>query len=262
MASGRGGGDEAEAFLAKARRSTRRFQHLDAAIAAGYRPIGPDMPNMGQHWINPILAMRRTIDPATPAVLTYLPVGDELLLTGIAYTTPLQEGEALPAAPVPGAAWHFHANTVEEESIGHNHAAASNEGPGARLAMMHAWIWVPNPDGVFTPDNWALSSVRLGLQPPNQGSPAAAKALFLLAGGVDFYTDRAVAMGALDDDEMTEFRAALSALRRQLEELQHAASFEDPQTLEHLADRWEDLQQTLKSRLSTDGWTGIQAMFE
>ena len=44
--------------------------------------------------------------------------------------------------------------------------------------MMHAWIWSPNPEGIFAADNWLIPLLRLDLTPPAEFSVAAAKALY------------------------------------------------------------------------------------
>ena len=60
-------------------------------------------------------------------------------------------------------------------------------GGGARLAMLHAWIWSPNPGGMFAADNWAIPYIRLGLTPDPTSSASVAKALSLASGGRDYF---------------------------------------------------------------------------
>jgi hypothetical protein len=172
------------AFLTEVRAATRSYRSLDAAIAAGYRAMGPAMPNMGEHWVNPAIAVRRDIDPARPAVLTYVRVGGVPVLTGVAYIAPVPPGAPVPPPPAPGARWHFHSGDLAEEAFGAlDHAG----GEGPRMAMAHAWVWVPNPDGLFAPDNWALPYAAAGLPAPADPDPAAARAVSLMGDGISFY---------------------------------------------------------------------------
>lgn len=57
---------------------------------------------------------------------------------------------------------------------------------GTRVAVLHAWIWLDNPAGVFARDNWALPFARLGLAAPRQIPEQAARALALASGGDRF----------------------------------------------------------------------------
>jgi hypothetical protein len=53
---------------------------------------------------------------------------------------------------------------------------------GPRIAVLHAWVWLDNPDGLLATDNWALPYARLGYgAPPAGASRAAARALALAA---------------------------------------------------------------------------------
>ena len=208
-----------EALVARLRASTAVFQDLSAAIEAGYRPLGPDMPNMGEHWVNPGLAIAPEIDLDAPAVLTYVRVGGRPVLTGVAYTRPVRPGEALPDPPLP-TAWHYHAADLEMEAHGlvpHGHGGATEGATGGvaitgvRLAMIHAWVWAENPVGVFRDDHWGLSFLKLGLAVPPVPAPDAAKALFVLAGGRDYYA-RMFELAGLSDAERLRTDALLDAV--------------------------------------------------
>ena len=50
-------------FLDAARLATARYRDISRAIADGYRPIGPDTPAMGQHWIQLGLLIGGKVDP-------------------------------------------------------------------------------------------------------------------------------------------------------------------------------------------------------
>ena len=55
-----------------------------------------------------------------------------------------------------------------------------------RLAVLHAWLWVPNPAGVFVTNNWSLPGTRLGLSVPD-ATPRDALHALALAGDEDGY---------------------------------------------------------------------------
>lgn len=176
-------------IIRQIRAATAKFKDRKMAETAGYRQFGPDMPNMGNHWINPSLAVNRVFDLAQPSTLTYLDVGGELKLTGVAYTYPVRPGEQPPDLPDPAMSWHYHSGDLEEEAHGlHHDTMHSGEADEVRLAMIHAWIWSGNPAGTFSADNWALSYLRQNVKPPANPDPAASKALFLADDdGVAYY---------------------------------------------------------------------------
>lgn len=168
--------------------ATEKFKDPEAARTAGYRPLGPDMPNMGVHWIHTGIAVQRSIDFERPSTLTYLPVDGALRLTGVAYTAPVKAGEKAPKLPGEIMSWHYHSGNLEKEAHGvHNEEMQKDEESRMNLAMLHAWVWSENPDGIFSADNWALSFERFGLVPPDTINPDVSKALFLASGNVDYY---------------------------------------------------------------------------
>ena len=174
-------------FIKCAREGTARYQDRSAAILDGYRLIGRDFPGMGEHWINISLLFDSKFDPERPEVLNYVEVAGKPQLLGVAYALPLLAGESAPDWPGAGA-WHAHYRTLNDESMSPEHHR-HGEGPdGARIAMLHAWIWTENPAGTFAADNWAVPYIRLGLSPPEGASETAARALSLVSGGSDYFT--------------------------------------------------------------------------
>ena len=214
--------DAAQAdFARRAREGTARFRDRRAAIAAGYRRLGADFPAMGEHWVNPGLAVSGRFDPARPAMLSYVVVGGAPRLVGVVYAVPLAPGERPPAIPDLPSRWHEHNGTVDEESLtpshdahgGHGDAASPAEAPRARLAILHAWTETPNPAGLFATDNWSLPFVRAGLAPPASPDPLAARALALVAGAEPYYLRLLGAGAPLAPDADAGARAALDAAR-------------------------------------------------
>jgi len=176
-------------FLESIRRATEAYRDREVAVADGYRPIGGDFPAMGEHWIHIGRLFGGPRDPARPEILTYVTVDGTPRLTGVAYAIPLLPSESPPVWPWAGARWHDHVRTVDEETLlphaahgGHGgHGGPSADEP--RLAMIHAWAWLANPEGDFAADNWAIPYFRLGLDTPSAAPLCSAKALALVSGG-------------------------------------------------------------------------------
>ena len=180
-------------FVAAARAGTARYRDREVAVADGYRPVGPDFPGMGEHWINPFLLVTGELDPARPPVLEYADIGGRPTLVGVAYAALVADTAMPRGLPVPPQAWHTHAGSVDEESFILSHAGAAavhqhvvaaerGGGRGPRVAVVHAWIWLDNPAGLFETDNWALPFARLGLVAPTGISADAGRGLSLAVG--------------------------------------------------------------------------------
>lgn len=180
--------DSVADFVAAARAATARYQEPSVALAAGYRRVGPDFPGMGEHWVNAALLVNGVRDVAHPPILEYALLEGRRTLIGITYAVLVTNTVDVPLDfPAPASAWHFHSGTLDEESF-----LLSHEGlrhvvtTGPRIAVLHAWVWLQNPAGLFTTDNWALPFARFGLAPP-PGVPEASARAAALAGGGDAY---------------------------------------------------------------------------
>ena len=77
------------------------------------------------------------------------------MLVGVAYAVPLGPGEVPPDAPVSASGWHTHQGTLDDEGLNGRHAGM-DMGRGDRVAVLHAWVWLPNPAGTFEAQNWLL----------------------------------------------------------------------------------------------------------
>jgi len=193
---------EAGAFADRARAATAKYRDREVAIADGYRLIGDDFPGMGEHWIHIGLVFDAAYEPTRPEVLTYVTLGGAPQLLGIAYALPLLDGEVPPDEPAGREAWHAHAGSVDDETLAPHHHRSGHADHGPRLAMVHAWVWLANPEGLFAADNWAIPFLRLGLEAPQQAAPEAGKALSLLTGGAAYVARvvrAATAPGTLDE---------------------------------------------------------------
>lgn len=143
-------------FLDSARAATDKYRDVRQALADGYRPMGPGTPAMGQHWVNVGLLLSGTVDPAAPPILEYAGTPDAPpVLVGVAYAVPLAPGEMPPDTPVPASWWHTHQGTLDAEGLNGSHAGM-DMGTGDRVAVLHAWLWLPNPAGIFEAENWLL----------------------------------------------------------------------------------------------------------
>lgn len=147
------------AFVAAARAGTAPYHDRARAIRDGYRRIGSDAPAMGEHWVHPGLLLDGRFEPARPPILAYIVVKGKPVLAGVAYARPLAAGEEPPDFPGLPGVWHDHVGTVEAE-LAPVHDASHHTPEGPRVAVLHAWIWIENPDGLFATANPALAALR------------------------------------------------------------------------------------------------------
>ena len=179
---------DAVTFLEKARAATERYQNRAAAIADGYRRLGPSFPGMGEHWIHPGLIVSGRVDAAAPPVLCYADSAGIPMLVALAYAVPLSRGQAPPDTPFGRDVWHNHADAVDDESLLLIHPRAhEQDSREPRLAMFHTWTRLDNADGILAQNNWALPFLQLGLTPPREANAHAAQALSLLTVEEGYY---------------------------------------------------------------------------
>jgi len=125
-------GDD-ESALAGVRHATAAFHDLDKAVAANYNPLLPcfDLPGvggMGQHYVD-TLRLDATIEANRPEALVYEVDGSRLKLVAVEYIVPWSAWVA--ASPPRLYGRSFFNNTK------------------LQLWALHAWIWRPNPSGMF-----------------------------------------------------------------------------------------------------------------
>jgi hypothetical protein len=174
------------AFVEQARLATARYPDLETAIAAGYRAVGPELPAMGQHWVNAALLYGGRIDAAQPQVLEYATIGGRQVLVGVAYARLLGPGVAPPDDPVPGRLWYAHGGDLDEESLSDSHDGSGEEASD-RVAVLHVWVPQANAAGMFAAENWVLPFLRAGLDAPPHVSEASARALALGTGALPYF---------------------------------------------------------------------------
>jgi len=252
-----GGSRSDSLFLAAARAGSARYRDLDSAVADGFRLVGGDFPGMGEHWVHAGRLMAGVIDASRPAILSYATIEGRPALVGVAYAVPLGAGDPLP--PAPRDAWHAHSGSVDEASFLPRHAGHSAGGPGARIAVLHAWVWLDNPDGPFATDNRALPFARAGLAPEPAPAPAL-RALALAYGAVPFYAEAAARVsdpGEAGREDLTRLLDGAAA-RVRTAIAGHPAGL--PRT--ELASLWEDLWEeiaALEPRAAYAGGLGFAA---
>jgi hypothetical protein len=132
---------EGQAGLGEARKGTAAFHQVSNAEAAGYGSTlgvlgcfeNPAVGGMGLHYLNGALLEDPAVDAATPEALVYeMTATGDLKLVGLEYIVPA--GNVDPANPPALFGHEFHAHPV------------------LPLYVLHAWIWQPNPLGMF--EDW------------------------------------------------------------------------------------------------------------
>jgi hypothetical protein len=252
----------AEQFLADARAGTARYHDRRAAIADGYRKLGPAFPGMGEHWVHPGPIVNGRLDARTPSVLGYADIDGVPTLIGLAYAVPVLPGGTPPATPMGSAIWHEHSDAVDDETLLLVHGdAAAGDTTRPRLAMFHAWTSLDNPDGPFAQNNWALPFAQLGLTPPPAVSAAAAQAASLLTVGEAYWLKL---LDALVQPTSAERRALQTAVGRAgervtswRESLEHSTVMPDGAAL--LERIWVDLWDDLENAVTGDARTRLKS---
>lgn len=131
--------DESRAELAAARAGTARYHRLENAIADGFVDIDVFVPGMGHHFLDPA-RLDATFDARRPEILVYSPgPNGRMRLVAVEYAVPF----ALSAEAPEGF-------TGTEDTWERNETF--------QLWVLHAWIWMHNPDGMFAGLNPRLDS--------------------------------------------------------------------------------------------------------
>ncbi len=174
-------------FVRLARAGAERYRDRENAIRAGFRRVGGDFPFMGEHWVNAGKIVNGKFDPSDPPILTYVTLDGQPKLLGVVYAVALKRGESPPSVPGSAGGWHEHNASVDEESFAEHSHGLSASGEETRLAILHLWLELPNPDGLFKADNLALPFFRRGLRHPSKITRGAASALALASGSDEFF---------------------------------------------------------------------------
>lgn len=131
--------------LAEVRQATARYHDLDVAIADGYQ-LGyrgvvtgciahPTDGAMGYHFFNAELFEDPAVDPTRPEGLVYEPgPNGQLRLVAVEWV-------------VPSAVWEASGNDGAPSVLGTDLHVLN---PALGWYIHHAWIWKPNPSGMFS----------------------------------------------------------------------------------------------------------------
>lgn len=122
-----------QASLADVRQATAKFHDPAVALNAQYNPLLacfdlPGVGGMGQHYVNTGL-LDGTVNASEPEALVYEVDGDRLQLVAVEYIIPLGAWQSADKPTL------FGKEFTRIDSLG--------------LWALHAWIWRPNPDGIF-----------------------------------------------------------------------------------------------------------------
>jgi hypothetical protein len=148
--------------LGQVRQATARFHDLDAALAAGYE-LGwvngsrtriitgciahPTAGAMGYHYFQPELMADLTTDALEPEVLVYAPgENGKLKLAAVEWVVrgPQSNPPGVPAGAPPPTVLGMDMHILVPF-------------PGPDFYITHAWIWKPNPAGMFADWNPEVS---------------------------------------------------------------------------------------------------------
>ena len=112
--------------LAPLRRATTQFHDVHAAEASGRIDLHACVNHMGQHWANPD-EIDAALDPVNPEAMVYADDGKgHLRLVAVEW---LSHGPGF----------------VGDKPLHYN--------PDFDVWVLHAWVWSPNPDGMFADMN-------------------------------------------------------------------------------------------------------------
>jgi len=229
---------ELRAQIEAVRAATARYRDHAHAVRDGYRLFGQEGPLMGEHWYRRDL-VGQPLDLRHPSTLQYANVGGRKVLVGVAYTVYRRPGEPVPEGFAgAGDHWHTHdvvrlaqAATAERPFVRwlvQRRIDRGKLGPGGGrtlLTMVHAWVWLDNPEGMFAQEHLALPYLRAGLPPSWATNAAAAQGVQLLVPGAcraevgrtdklaRMEGDQARLLAALCEQEAAQVRAALNRHR-------------------------------------------------
>lgn len=187
--------------IAAVRRATAKYQAVREAQRDGFKRFaGGEAALVGEHWFRPDL-VDAPLDLSRPSTLMYATLGGERRLIGVAYTAYQRPGTPMPEG-FAGTDDHWHVHDIPELAraltedrpllrwLVNRRIERGRIGPGegrTQLVMVHAWLWLDNPDGMFALHHRAVPYLQAGLPAEWAALPGAdedaARGLALLGEG-------------------------------------------------------------------------------
>jgi hypothetical protein len=125
------------------RQATARYHRVEVAEDDGYEPFGPCVPGMGYHYLNWGLLLNGTVDPARPEILVYEPQKNgSLKLVAAEFMVRAEDWDPYHDEPPMLGSREFD-----------DHRPLGSGGPPFPHYQLHAWVWMNNPDGIYSPFN-------------------------------------------------------------------------------------------------------------
>ena len=139
--------------------ASEKYRDVEAALADGYIRLTNDVPNMGAHFTNAARAADGIFKPSEPEILLYnKDESGRWNLAGTAFVLPTQQfGEDHPeafAGPLDN--WHVHYSLCTGAEVTSRTSTSEECSAGGGIWtptfgwMIHAWVVVDNPLGVFS----------------------------------------------------------------------------------------------------------------
>jgi hypothetical protein len=128
--------EQAVAELRAAKQATAKYHDTLAAEGDLYSDANLPIPHMGEHFVNGgLINDGGVFDPAHPEALVYQNIGNgEKRLVAVEYIVNIAD---YPLGPPEG----FSGDCDQWDTF------------GGVFRTLHAWLWAPNPDGVFSEFN-------------------------------------------------------------------------------------------------------------
>ena len=150
-----------DTMLATTKAATMKYRDVRRAVADGYGQQGPSLRGAGAHFLNQSILDAGVFDPARPTVMLYERQPDwSFELVGVAWLLPKKPLDSTPPSAFgPLGVWHSHSYPTPGICIGprgaSNLVGEACRSDGGRFWtespwMLHAWLYRPSPDGVFS----------------------------------------------------------------------------------------------------------------
>jgi hypothetical protein len=259
------------------RRALERYRDHAHAVADGYVLFGEEGPLTGEHWYRKDLVLE-PFQLERPSTLQYASINGRRQLVGVAYTVYRRPGEALPEGFAGSSdVWHIHDVTRIGRALTQdrpllrwlvdrrvrNGKAGGGDGK-TELTMIHAWLWLENPDGMFALQHRALPYLRAGLPAEfaATGDPAAAWGLSLSNdGGCTVELRRIDVLAKLSKTQKRELTAACAHAEDQVRR-----ALSGPRTSEAVnsaaSTAWTEYEKAKDSLLTTEQKASLASILE